>query len=438
MGNAPQKELTVFDGACIIVGIIIGAGIYETAPAVASGVGSAPATLGIWLLGGLLALAGSLCYADLATAFPLQGGDYVYLSKAYGRGTGFIFGWSQLLVIRPGDIALMAFIFARYASQIFWFNHCTRIYAVLAILVLTVLNLLGIKRGKWTQNILTVAKVLGLAAIFVAAILVPNKTQMTSDVQWNRSGMQLAFILVLFTYGGWNEIAYVAAEVNRPQRNILRTLIVGTVTVTLIYFLVNLAFLLTLGHAGVALSEAVAVDTIARVFPHHASRLIAVLICISSLGAINGLIFTGARISYALGQDQPLFRVLGRWKSSQAGPMYALMLECALSLLIVLVAGSFIDTILYTAPAVWLFFLGTVLSLFILRRKKPSMFRPVGIIRAGVIPVVFCVTCVFMLFNCISYASTHKPVALLALICLLLSGIIFYYLQRFIVRKSGK
>ena len=437
MKNVPQKQLTVFDGACIIVGIIIGAGIYETAPTVASGAGSTPATLGIWLLGGLLALAGSFCYADLATAFPQQGGDYIYLSKAYGSGTGFLFGWSQLLVIRPGDIALMAFIFARYAAQLFGFAHCRRIYAVFAILILTVLNLLGVRQGKWTQNILTVVKVLGLAAIFVAAILVPNKTQVASAAQWSRSGVQLAFILVLFTYGGWNEISYIAAEVYSPKHNIMRALIVGTVTVTLIYLLVNLAFLWTLGYSGVARSEAVAVDTIARVFPRYASRLIAALICISSLGAINGLIFTGARISYALGQDQPLFRVLGRWKSSQAGPIYALVLEGILSLLIVLVAGSFIDTILYAAPVVWLFFLGTTLSLFILRTKEPPMFGPVGMIRARVIPVVFCVTCVFMLFNCLSYAYTHKPVALFVLIGLLLSGIVVYCLQVFIVRHSA-
>ncbi len=435
MKNVPRKQLTVFDGTCIIVGIIIGAGIYETAPTVASSVGSAPATLGIWLAGGLLALAGSLCYADLATAFPKQGGDYIYLSKAYGPGTGFLFGWSQLLVIRPCDIALMAFVFARYAGQIFRFAHCGRAYAVAAILMLTVLNVLGVRQGKWTQNILTMVKILGLAAIFFAAILAPHQAQSTVPDQPKQGGLQLAFILVLFTYGGWNEVAYVAAEMKHPKRNILRTLMIGTLSVTVIYFLVNLAFLRTLGYAGVAASEAVATDTVAAVFPRYASRLIAVLICVSSLGALNGLVFTGARISYALGQDHLLFRFLGRWKSATTGPMRALMIQGALSLLIALVAGSFINTILYTAPVVWLFFLGTVLSLFILRKKKASVFGSTGLIRARLIPVVFCVTCVFMLFNCISYALAHKPAALFVLICLLLSGIVVYYLQHFIIRR---
>lgn len=430
MKEVPQKQLTVFDGVCIIVGIIIGAGIYETVPAVASGAGSAAATLAIWLAGGLLALAGSLCYADLATAFPQQGGDYVYLSRAYGKGAGFLFGWSQLLVIRPGDIALMAFIFARYAAKIFWFVHCSRIYAVGAILMLTVLNVLGVRQGKWTQNILTVIKVLGLAFIFFAAIGAPQKTQASPPAEWNWAGMQLAFILVLFTYGGWNEIAYVAAEVIHPHRNILRTLVVGVVFVTLLYLLVNAAFLKALGYAGLTASEAVAVDTMSGVFPRYAPRLIAALICVSSLGAINGLIFTGARISYALGQDHRLFELLGHWKSITAGPNRALWLQGLLSLLIVLAAGSFIDTILYTAPAVWLFFLGTAISVFILRKKTPSMFLPVGLFRSAVVPIIFSSTCLFMLLNCISYAFAQKPAALSLLAVLLLSGTVFYYFQR--------
>jgi amino acid transporter len=198
---------------------------------------------------------------------------------------------------------------------------------------------------------------------------------------------------------------------------------------------VNLAFLFTLGYTGAAGSEAAAVDTIAQILPRHAPRLIAGLICISSLGAINGLIFTGARISYAMGQDHPLFSAVGRWKSS-TGPTRALMLQGGLSILIVLVAGSFIDTILYTAPAVWLFFLGTGLSVFILRRKMPSLFSSVGVIRLRVVPVIFCGTCLFMLLNCIVYAFIHKPAGLLLLTVLLLSGIGCYVVQRFVLNGT--
>ena len=173
-GPAPKPELSLFDSTCIIVGIIIGAGIYETAPTVAGCLGSATNILSVWLLGGFLALAGSLCYAELATAIPQEGGDYVYLTRAYGPWVGFLFGWSQLAVVRPGDIALMAFIFARYAREIFPLGGLGQLfYAGAAVVVLTGINILGVKSGKWTQNILTLAKICGMLAIIVVGFSAP-------------------------------------------------------------------------------------------------------------------------------------------------------------------------------------------------------------------------------------------------------------------------
>jgi APA family basic amino acid/polyamine antiporter len=170
----PRRELSLFDSTCIIVGIIIGAGIYETAPTVAQCLGSTTGVLVIWLLGGCLALAGALSYAELATALPQAGGDYVYLTRAYGRQVGFLFGWSQLTVVRPGDIALMAFVFARYAQQLWPTAGLSRIaYASLAVIVLTAINIVGVSTGKWTQNILTAAKVLGMAVIIVVGFSAP-------------------------------------------------------------------------------------------------------------------------------------------------------------------------------------------------------------------------------------------------------------------------
>ena len=171
MEGVPKKELSLFDSTCIIVGIIIGAGIYETAPIVAKCFGSGPGLMLVWLAGGLLALTGALCYAELATAYPREGGDYVYLTRAYGRWPGYMFGWSQLAIVRPGDIALMAFIFARYAQTLYApFEHSGLFYAASAIVVLTVINILGVKAGKWTQNLLTVTKILGLVAISVVGL----------------------------------------------------------------------------------------------------------------------------------------------------------------------------------------------------------------------------------------------------------------------------
>ncbi|MHC4075472.1 MAG: APC family permease, partial [Planctomycetota bacterium] len=270
MNIGPKKELSVFDSTCIIVGIIVGAGIYETAPTIAACMGSSISMLGIWLVGGLLALTGALCYAELATTYPHEGGDYVYLSRAYRNWTGYLFGWSQLSIIRPGDIALMAFIFSRYARQIFQFTHSDLIYTASVIVVLTLINIVGVKQSKWTQNFLTVIKTLGLLAIVVAGMLAPGVSPSVKPGVFTMGGLKLALILVLFTYGGWNEMAYVAAEVKRPQRNIVRALAIGTIAVTALYVLINGAFLHALGYVKMAASEAVAVETIATVFPETA------------------------------------------------------------------------------------------------------------------------------------------------------------------------
>lgn len=428
MQISPRKELTLFDSTCIIVGIIIGAGIYETAPTVAGCMGGWTGVLGIWLVGGLLALAGALCYAELATAYPLEGGDYVYLSRAYGGLAGYLFGWSQMVVIRPGDIALMAFIFARYAQQLYApFENIRPIYAAAVIVVLTVINILGVKKGKWTQNVLTVVKVLGLLSIVVVGLAAEGPPRTGAEpATFTMGGLELALILVLFTFGGWNEMAYVAAEVKRPQRNIVRALVLGTVAVTVLYILVNSTFLYVLGYAKMAASEAVAVETVASVLPKIAGRAISVLICISTLGAVNGLVFTGARISYAMGTERAIFRGLGRWNRRFGTPVWALVVQGCLSIVIVLLAGSFIDTLLYTAPVVWVFFLATSLSVFVLRRKEPHTRRPYKVTGYPVTTIVFCVCCVFMFYSCVSYALANKPIGLLISSGILLAGVLVY------------
>lgn len=426
---APKKELSLFDSTCIIVGIIIGAGIYETAPTVAACMKSWVGTLGIWLVGGLLALTGALCYAELATAYPREGGDYIYQSRAYGNWAGYLFGWSQLVIIRPGDIALMAFVFARYANKLYPFTHSGLTYAMSVIIVLTAINTLGVKEGKWTQNLLTVLKAFGLLAIIAVGLLAPAQRSTPAEPrEFTMGGLELALILVMFTFGGWNEMAYVAAEVKRPQRNIVRTLVIGTTIVTVLYILINGAFLSALGYVKMAGSEAVAVETVAMVFPQIAWKAMSILVCVSTLGAANGLIFTGARISYAMGIEHTLFQRLGRWDRRLGTPAYALVVQSCLSLAIVVLAGSFINTILYTAPVVWVFFLATGLSVFVLRRKEPQTVRPYKVGGYPMTAIIFCACCIFMIYSSILYALAQKPVGLLILASVLSAGAFIYWL----------
>lgn len=430
MGMVPRKELSLFDSICIIVGIIIGAGIYEITPTVASCMGGWIGILGIWLAGGLLALTGAICYAELATAYPQEGGDYVYQTRAYGNWVGYLFGWTQLAVIRPGDIALMAFVFARYAITIYApYENMLLFYATLAVVILTLINILGVKQGKWTQNLLTVIKSLGILAIVMAGFLAPAQQVAPATASGiTLDGFKLALILVLFAFGGWNEMAYVAAEVKQPKYNIVRSLVIGTILVIGLYMLINGAFLHALGQAKMSSSGAVAVDTFAAIAPGMAAKIISIIICISALGAVNGLIFTGARISYALGSEHRSFRFLGRWSERFGTPVMSLIVQGCISIAILLIAGSFIDTILYSAPVVWLFFLGTGIAVFVLRRKEPDIERPYRISGFPWPALIFCMACLFMLYSSFTYAMTMKPIGLIIVVSVLIAGVFVYLL----------
>ncbi len=424
--NLPRQSLTLFDSTCLIVGIIIGVGVYQMAPDIARGVGGPAGLFALWLAGGLLSLCGALCYAELATAYPQEGGDYVYLSRAYGSWAGFLFGWAQLAIVRPGDIVVLAFAFATYArtlwdplagSGIPWTQH---IYAIAAVVVLTTINVLGVREGKWTQNLLTVIKGLGLLFIVAVAAFAGSATPVATV---GEIPLSLAFIFVLFTYGGWNEMAYVAAEVKNPGRNIVRALVLGTLAVTLLYLLVNGAFLAALGFDGLRASEAVAADTINRVWPDAGGRLIALLVCLSALGAVNGLIFTGARISYAVGAERHGFGWLGKWHPRLGTPANALILQGVIACVLVVALGTFIHAVLYTAAVVYSFYLATSLAVIVLRRREPQAARPFRTIGYPLTPIVFAAVCAFLIYS----AVTYKPWVAGGAVVLLLLGLPLHY-----------
>jgi amino acid transporter len=412
----PRRQLTLFDSTCIIVGIIIGVGIYETSPQIAQCV-PGPAWLGaVWMLGGILSLVGALCYAELATAYPQEGGDYVYLTRAFGRPLGFLFAWAQLWVVRPGSIGAAAYVFARYAKRL-WpigeppFDLMT--YALASIVVLTVINVLGVRAGKTMQNLLTTVKVLGLGAIVVLGLVLARPgVSLAAVTEVKEGGIRLAMIMILFTYGGWNEMAYVGAEVRDPRRNILRALVLGTVAVTVIYLLVNVAFVHALGFEGTRKSEAVAADVLELGLADWGARGISVLVCISALASINGQIFTGARIYYAMGTDHRLYGRLGRWNPTLGTPVCSLVLQAAVTAALVAGFGftesGFGSMVKFTTPAFWLFFLLAGVSLFVLRRREPDVPRPYRVPWYPFIPIAFCLSSLFMLYSSLSYAIENR------------------------------
>ena len=430
MDALPRRALSLFDAVCLIVGIIVGAGVYQVAPDVARGAGSAAGVLALWAAGALLSLCGALGYAELASAFrDREGGDVVYLGRAYGPWAGFLFGWTQLAVVRPGDIAVMAFAFATYARALLEPLAAGGSpgpgllpYAAGAVAVLTALNVAGVTEAKWAQNLLTVAKVIGLVAIAGLALATPRAGPAAADVEplpWT-----VALILVLFSYGGWNEMAYVAAEVKHPRRSIVRALLLGMAAVAALYLLLNGAFLHALGVGGVAASSAVASDAVSIRLPGTGSRLVAALIAVSALGAVNGLIFTGARISYAAGTEHRAFRALGRWNPRTGTPAIALVVQGAIAIALIVLLGSFVEALLYTAPAVYAFYLATTAAVAVLRRREPGLERPYRVTLYPLPLVVFGAVCVFLL----QAAATFRPGVTAASGALVALGLPIYWL----------
>ncbi|MEN6458693.1 MAG: amino acid permease [Thermoguttaceae bacterium] len=437
---APRRELTLYDSTCIIVGIILGAGVYRSSPDIAGGVPSVGWLVVLWLAGGLLSLLGALCYAELATAYPEEGGDYVYLRRAFGPRTAFLFAWSQLWIVRPGSIGAMAYIFAQYANELWplasiaWQPTALIAYAAAPVVLLTLVNIVGVREGKWTQNVLTTIKIAGPVAIAAAGLLCPPSRQVSGPSMppgGNFHGLYYAAIALLWTYGGWNEMAYVAAEVRHPEKNILRALVLGTVAVTGIYVLLNLVFVRAVGFQAMCSSRAVAADVLRATIGPWGGRLISILICISALGAINGLIFTGGRLCYALGRDYPSLRGLGRWDRRLGTPAWSLLLQGVIVLTIVVGLGwwtggrkdGFQSMVEFTSPIFWAFFLLVGLSLFALRRREPATPRPFRVPWYPAVPAVFCLSSLFMLYASVRLAWEHAGYESVWAVVLMVAGI---------------
>lgn len=436
----PRCELTLFDSVCVIVGIIVGAGIYQSSPLIASCVPSAAALIGIWLLGGFLSLVGAACYAELASAYPQDGGDYVYLTRGLGRSVGFLFAWSQLWIVRPGCIGALAFVFAEHFKQLFSVKQGaghTLLYAAGAIVALTAVNIFSVREGKWTQNILTSLKILGLVIICVAAFLpvasLASATTIASEAA-PKTNLYLALILVLFTYGGWNEMAYVAAEVRRPEKNLLRALFLGTAAVTLIYVLLNVAFVHALGFAGMQSSQVIAAEVVNRVAPGWGSKGIAALICVSALSAVNGMIFTGSRITYAMGREHPLLAKLGQWNARHGTPVWSLVTQAGVTLALVmgfgLKEGAFGRMVQFTTPVAWLFFTLVGVSLFVLRIRDPFAPRPYRVTGYPLTPLLFCLSSLCLVYSSLIHSWENKSAEALWSVGILLVGFVFVLFDR--------
>jgi len=430
--SAPRQVLSLFDVIAIVAGLVIGVGIFRLPSLVASIAGSEQLILAVWLLGGVISFIGALCYAELSTTYPSTGGEYHFLTLAYGRSVGFMFAWARMTVVQTGSIALLGYVFGDYANQMLPLGDSgAMIYAVLALAALTGLNVIGIQQTRSVQKVLASIAILGLVLVIIAGLAAGAPAEAppaapSEGGSFSSAVLGSSLIFVLLTYGGWNEAAYVSAEVKDGRRNIVRALLLSIGLITVIYVTVNYAYIKVLGVAGVAGSSAVAADLMRAVFGPAGAAFITVLILIKALASMNVTIFTGARTNYALGRDFPTFGFLHKW-SARGAPVVALIFQSVIALgLIVFASQKGVQTAVdYLSPVFWLFFLLTGVALFILRRRGGGQdgFRtPLY----PVVPALFCLTCAYMLYSSVTYAAAGA----LAGLGVLALGLPFLYFAR--------
>ncbi len=416
--QGPTHKLSMFGAIAIIVGIVIGAGIFKTPSMVAGMTGDAGWMLVAWLLGGLISLAGALCYAELATTYPSAGGDYHFIARALGKNISFLYAWAKATVINTGSIALLAFVFGDYMSKALSLGtYSSAIWAIGIVVVMTVINLIGLHAAAWVQTLLTIVEVSGLVLVAIAGFMVagdaPASAPMFSTTP--ELGMfGLAMVFVLLTYGGWNEAAYISAEVRGGRRAIVPVIVISITVLTLVYVLVNIALLAGMGLSGLASSNAVAADLMGKAFGPLGERVLGVFVAISALTSINATMIVGARSNYALGRDWPALRFMGHWHASRGTPIAAFCVQSGLSLALVIFGiwqtDGFEVMVEFTAPVFWFFLTLVGLSLFILRFKDPQAERPFKVPFYPLTPILFCLTTAYLTYSSVTYAASKNAV----------------------------
>ena len=410
--TTPRAVLGLRDAIGLIVGTVVGVGIFRTPSLVAEHAGSMSVALLAWLVGGLVSLLGALCYAELASAYPNTGGDYHYLTRAFGRKLGFLFAWARLSVVQTGAIALLAFVLGDYANEILQLGPWgSPLCAGAMVVVLTATNILGVRQGATTQNVLTALEVTGILLIVLAGLAAQPAAAAVSmsGAAASPGTFGLVMVFVLLTYGGWNEAAYLSGEVRDPGRTMVRALVWSLGLVTALYLLINWTFLTTLGVAGVAGSKAVAADVVQVAFGPQGARLTGGLVVVAALTSINAAIFTGARSSYAVGRDFGALGFLGRWHPITRTPVNALLTQGVTALALVGLGGltrsGFETMVEYTAPVFWLFLCLTGVALFVLRRRDPARPRPFRVPFYPLTPLVFCATSGYLVYSSLAYTG---------------------------------
>lgn len=457
------RGLTSSDTTLLVIGTVIGTGVFLKSAVMAQEVGSPTLVLAAWIAAGLLSLAGALSYAELGAMLPQAGGEYVYLRHAYGDAPAFLFGWMRFSVAAAGGIAVLGVGFATFLSavlpltsvwvertykllgqEIHWQFGTKQIVAVAAILFFSAVNCIGVVFGGRVQSVLTLMKVLGIAAI-VLGVFFLSETATWENLKSNSGSAQrigvsafgTAMLAALWAYDGWNAMPMVGGEVRNPERNIPRALIGGMLAVMAIYCLANLAYFYALSFAEVATANStshphalpVATKAAQTFLGSFGGRLISIAFILSALGALNGLILSSARVPFAMARDGLFFSRFSAVSSASRVPVWSIIIQ-ALWSSVLAISGSYDQLTDYVIFASWIFYGMTTSAVFVLRRKTPDKSRPYKTLGYPVIPFVFVLAALWLVINTLVARPVESATGL-ALISLGLPVFLYYrYHQR--------
>ncbi|MBW3629339.1 MAG: amino acid permease [Gemmatimonadetes bacterium] len=430
--DALPRRLGIWSAAAVLVGSTIGSGIFRVPSTVAGDVGTVGAMALLWVLGGLVALFGALTIAELAVLFPRSGGIYVFLREAYGPLPAFLFGWTELLVIRPSALGAIAMLFAEYVQEFVPISERgVRLVAAGAILLLAAANARSVTWGAAVQNVSTAAKVLALSGLAVLAFALGDGSRGAlgtgefdlTPISWG--GFGVALIAVMWAYDGWADLTFVAGEVRDPARTLPRALLGGTAAIIAIYLFVNAAYLYVLPVAEMAGRPLVAADAARKIFGEPGAAVVAAMVMTSAFGALNGAMMTGPRVFFAMAEDGLFFRQIAAVHPVYRTPWAAIVLAALLG-----IGYVSIRTFEQLADAfilgIWPFYAMAVGAVFLLRRKRPDLPRPYRTVGYPVVPLVFLAASVLMLLN----AAVEQPVSTLTGFAIILLGVPVFFLWR--------
>lgn len=479
-GEGFRRELGLFDSTMIVMGSMIGSGIFIVSADIARTVGSPGCLLLVWFITGLVTVSAALSYGELAGMMPHAGGQYVYLRESYNPLTGFLYGWTLFLVIQTGTIAAVAVAFAKFTAVIFpsmgeqnillnisgFKISAAQVLAILSIALLTYTNIQGLKLGKLVQDVFTISKTAALFGLIAVAVLIGSSREAISlnikhfwDAQWlhasgttfekeTLSGMKLlaaigvAMVGSLFSSDAWNNITFTAGEVKNPKRNIPLSLAIGTGTVIILYLIANVAYLMVLplqgdpGGAGAmqrgiqfALDDRVGTAAISVVWGEVAAVIMAALIMVSTFGCNNGLILAGARVYYAMAKDNLFFKGAGRLNKNSI-PQTALIFQAVWASLLCL-SGTYSNLLDYVIFAVLIFYILTICGIFILRKRRPEQERPYKAFGYPIVPAVYMVIAAAICIDLLIYKPSYTWPGMF----IVLMGIPVYYLWNRMKKK---